>query len=242
MVRSAIQLYTLRDVDRPFDEVLERVAAAGFEAVEFAYRVPDEDPGAVADTMDDVGLEPAGAHVGIDSLDEDFRDTVDFYDRLGVENVVIPWLDADHFESETAVAAAADRLADLGEDLADEGMRLHYHNHDHEFVALNGGTGFDAFVEATDCGIELDLGLALYAGDDVVRRLQDLGERSRLVHLKDFDVDAGESVPVGEGDLDLDGIAEAVADNDSDYLIYEFEGEDPLATLDVAAERTNDLC
>ncbi|MFB6074321.1 MAG: sugar phosphate isomerase/epimerase family protein [Haloarculaceae archaeon] len=242
MVRSAIQLYTLRNVDRPFTEVLELVADAGFDGVEFAYRVTDEDPEEVRATLEETGLAVAGAHVGIDGLEDDFAETVAFYEELGVENVVIPWLDPENFESDAAVADAAERVEAVGERLADRDLSLHYHNHDHEYTDLDGETGWDAFIDATSCGIELDLGLALAAGDDVIERLRSLGERSALVHLKDYDVSAGHSVPVGEGDLDLDAVAEAVADNDSDWLIYEYEGEDPLATLETAAERTNDLC
>ncbi|WP_415379709.1 sugar phosphate isomerase/epimerase family protein [Halosimplex sp. TS25] len=242
MTRSAVQLYTLRDVDRPFSEVLELVADAGFDGVEFAYRVTDADPDAVGETLDETGLEVAGAHVPIDELEDDFEETVAFYDELGVENVVVPWLDAEHFESVEAVEAAAARLAKLADELSAHGMALHYHNHDHEFTDLGDETGFDAFVDETSFGIELDLGLALAAGDDVVERLHALGDRSQLVHLKDYDVEAGESVPVGEGDLDLNGIADAVAANDSEWLIYEYEGADPLASLERAGSRTNDLC
>jgi len=241
MTRSAIQLYTLRNVDRPFTEVLELVADAGFEGVEFAYRVTEADTDEVLATLESTGLDVAGAHVGIDQLEEDFEETVAYYDELGVEHVVVPWLDAEHFESVAAVEAAAARLATLADDLAERGMTLHYHNHDHEYTDLGEETGFDAFLDETEFGIELDLGLALAAGDDVVERLRSLGDRSRLVHLKDYDAAAGESVPVGEGDLDLDGIADAVADNDSEWLIYEYEGADPLASLERAGERTNDL-
>ncbi|MFB6139068.1 MAG: sugar phosphate isomerase/epimerase family protein [Halosimplex sp.] len=241
MTRSAIQLYTLRNVDRPFTEVLELVADAGFEGVEFAYRVTDEDPDDVRAALEATGLDVAGAHVGIGGLEDDFEETVAFYDDLGVEHVVVPWLDAEHFESVEAVEAAAARLERLADDLADRGMELHYHNHDHEFTDLGDETGFDAFVDETEFGIELDLGLALAAGDDVVARLRSLGERSTLVHLKDYDVAAGESVPVGEGDLDLEGVSDAVADNDSEWLIYEYEGEDPLESLERAGSRTNDL-
>jgi len=255
MTRAAVQLYTLRNVDQPFTDVLERVADAGFDGVEFAYRVTEADPDEVVATLEQTGLDAAGAHVGADSLEGDFEETVAFYERLGVENVVVPWLDAEQFQSREAVAATAERLGTLDDRLADRGMTLHYHNHDHEYVPLDAGdgdsegdagdageTGFDAFVAATDCGVELDLGLALHAGDDVVARLRSLGDRSDLVHLKDFDTAAVESVPVGEGDLDLDGIAAAVAENDSDWLVYEYEGADPLASLDAAAERTSELC
>ncbi|WP_436929902.1 sugar phosphate isomerase/epimerase family protein [Halosimplex halobium] len=241
MTRSAIQLYTLRNVDCPFTEVLELVADAGFDGVEFAYRVTEAEADDVLATLEETGLDVAGAHVGIDRLEDDFEETVAYYDELGVEHVVVPWLDAEHFASAEAVEAAAARLAKLVDDLAERGMTLHYHNHDHEYTDLDGRTGFDAFLDGTEIPIELDLGLALAAGDDPVARLRALGERSRLVHLKDYDVDAGESVPVGEGDLDLAGIADAVADNDSEWLIYEYEGADPLASLERAADRTNDL-
>ncbi|WP_123535082.1 sugar phosphate isomerase/epimerase family protein [Halosimplex salinum] len=241
MTRSAVQLYTLRDVDRPFTEVLELVADAGFEGVEFAYRVTEADPDAVRATLDETGLDVAGAHVGLDALEDDFDETVAFYDDLGVDHVVVPWLDAEHFESVAAVEAAAARLAKLADELSAHGMALHYHNHDHEYTDLGDRTGFDAFVDETSFGIELDLGLALAAGDDVVERLHALGDRSRLVHLKDYDVDAGESVPVGEGDLDLDAVADAVDENDSEWLIYEYEGANPLDSLERAGSRTNEL-
>jgi len=94
MTRPAIQLYTLRDVDRPFTEVLELVADAGFEGVEFAYRVTEADPAAVVETLDVTGLDVAGAHVGLDRLEESFDETVDRYEELGVENVIVPWIDA----------------------------------------------------------------------------------------------------------------------------------------------------
>jgi len=244
MTRPAIQLYTLRTVDRPVIELLELVADAGFEGVEFAYRITDEetDVDAVLETLEATGLDAASAHVPIEALEDDFAETVAFYDDLGVEHVVVPWLDADHFASSGAIADAATRLESLAADLAEHGMTLHYHNHDHEYTDLDGRTGFDAFVEATDLPIELDLGLALAARDDVVERLRSLGERSRLVHLKDYDAAAGKSVPVGEGDLDLDGIAEAVTTNDSEWLIYEYEGADPVETLERAAARTSDCC
>lgn len=242
MTRSAIQLYTLRDVDRPFTELLGLIADAGFDGVEFAYRVTEADPDELVATLGKTDLDVAGAHVGIGDLEGDFQGTIALYEQLGVENIVVPWLGVDCFESYDAVDATVERLAVLEELLADYGMDLHYHNHDHEYTNLDEEAGFDAFIDATDFGIELDLGLALNGGDDPVDRLRSLGERSQLVHLKDFDVDAGESVPAGEGDLDLESVAAAVNDNDTDWLIYEFEGEDPLASLAQGSERTNNLC
>jgi sugar phosphate isomerase/epimerase len=242
MPRPAIQLYTLRDVDRPFTEILELVADAGFEGVEFAYRVTEEDPDDVVEALTETELEVAGAHVPVDALEEDFAETVTLYEKLTTDNVVVPWLDAEHFESHEAIDSAVERLERIDAELDEYGIEFHYHNHDHEYVDLNGETGWDVFLDRTAFGIELDLGLALFAGDDPVARLRQLGERSNLVHLKDFDVEAGESAPVGEGDLDLTGVADAAAENDSDWIVYEYEGEDPVDTLEDAAEAVRDLC
>jgi sugar phosphate isomerase/epimerase len=244
MPRPAIQLYTLRNVDRPFTDLLELVAEAGFDGVEFAGRVTEADPDAVVETLAETGLDVAGAHVGIEALEDDFEETVAVYDTFGVEHVVVPWLDAEHFASREAVAAAADRLSAVESRLDDRAKTLHYHNHDHEFVDLNGQTGFDAFVEATTCGIELDLGWALSAGEDPAAFLRSLGPRARLVHCKDaaLDADADASAPLGAGDLDLDSIGAAVTDVDPEWLIYEYEGADPLATLERSATRTRALC
>lgn len=241
MVRSAIQLYTLRQVDRPFTEILERVAAAGFEGVEFAYRVPDEDPEVVVDTLDATGLDVAGAHVGIEALEDDVEETVAFYDSLDCEDIVVPYLDEQYFGSHEGVAEVVERLDGLDDALVGTGMNLHYHNHHHEYRDLNGETGFDAFVEASDVGIELDLGLALLGGDDPVARLEALGDRASLVHLKDVDVESGESVPVGQGDLDVIGCADVFRENGGEWMIYEYAGENPLASLDDAAATVNGL-
>ena len=242
MPRAAIQLYTLRDVDLPFDDLLRRVADAGFEGVEFAYRVTEEDPEAVVDTLDETGLDVAGAHVGIEGLEEDLEEAVAFYEALGCEDVVVPWLGASCFDSPEAVAATVERLSTIESDLEDRGIDLHYHNHDHEFVDLDGRFGFDLFVEESEIGIELDLGSALLGGDDPVVRLEDLGDRAPLVHLKDVDCEAGESVPVGEGDLDVAACAETFREQGGEWLIYEYEGENPLDSLDEAAATVRENC
>ncbi|RQG94249.1 sugar phosphate isomerase/epimerase family protein [Natrarchaeobius chitinivorans] len=241
MVKSAIQLYTLRNVDLPFDGLLEHVADAGFGGVEFAYRVIDEDPAAVRGTLEETGLEAAGAHVPIESLEDEFDDTVAFYGTIGCDEFVVPWLDEEHFSSRDRLEDAIDRLATLEDRLADRGVDLHYHNHDHEYVDLEGGPGFHAFVDESEIDLELDLGFVLKAGDDPVELLRSVGDRCRLAHVKDVDTESGELVRVGTGDLDLEGCADAFRDGGGEWLIYEYEGEDPLASLPDAAATMDEL-
>ncbi len=235
-----IQLYTLRSVDLTVPELIERVGEAGYEGVEFAYRVHEEHPDVIRDALEDNGVAPLGAHVGIDDLEEDFDDLVAFYSAIGCSELVVPWLGAEHFETDEAVEAAVERLNEMAWRLEEHDMTLHYHNHHHEYVDRNGHTAFDRFVEASSFPIELDAGLARLGGDDPIDRIHSLGDRCRLLHVKDVDEAAGESVPLGAGDLDAAGVVEAFTGVGGEWLIYEYEGEDPLETLAASAEQLRD--
>jgi len=236
-------MYTLRDVPLSFDGLLARVAEAGFEGVEFAYRVPEEDPDAVRRRLADVGLDAASAHVPIGKLEGgDAEPTREAYARIGCDDIVVPGLDAEYFRSETGIGRAVDRLDAAGSRLDAAGTELHYHNHDHEYADVDGRAGFLRFIEASDVSLELDVGFLKLAGDDPVERIDAVGDRCRLLHLKDVDLDAGKSVPLGEGDVDLEAVAAAFRRNGGEWLIYEYEGADPLATLGGAADRLRELC
>jgi len=241
MARTAIQLYTLRDVDSDLEDLLEIVSDAGFDAVEFAGRETNYEPEEVATMLSRTGLEAAGAHVGIETLEEDPGGTIERYEAMGCTDLVVPWLDPEHFESQEAVAAAATKLAAVSEALTGSDCTLHYHNHTQEFNEIEGGNSWDAFVAATEIGIELDVGHVARAGHDPVERLRALGDRAELVHFADVNVEADESVPLGEGDVDLEACAEAAHEVGADWFIYEYEGEEPMATLDTVAQRLMNL-
>ncbi|WP_248515293.1 sugar phosphate isomerase/epimerase family protein [Salinarchaeum laminariae] len=241
MAKTAIQLYTLRDVDLPFDELLEAVADAGFDGVEFAYRVPDEDPEAVRAVLDETGLEAAGAHIHLEDLEDDFEETLEFYETLGVSDFVVAWLDEEYFTSREGLDDAIERLSAADDRLAEHGHTLHYHNHDQEYSDFDGEPGFFTFIDESEFGLELDLGFVLLGGDDPAERLRAVGDRCSLAHVKDVDVDAGHSVPVGSGDVDIEAAAEAFGDIGGEWLIYEYEGDDPLASLEDASATMRDL-
>jgi len=241
-MQTAIQLYTLRDAETPYLELLADVADAGFEGVEFAYRVEEADAADVRETLDAEGLAPAAAHVPIEELEDDFEAVADRASALGYENLVVPWLDPAHFESVAAVEATAERLDDLAEAAAGAGLRLHYHNHDQEFADTEQGTAFHVLAELTeDLRFELDAGWALAAGIDPVSLLRQYGERVSLVHAKDVALDDGpvsavdfepdDLPPLGEGDLDVEAVVDAACDVDAEWLIYEHdEPTDPETT------------
>lgn len=84
----------------------------------------------------------------------------------------------------------AQRLNEGGAALAAAGVRLAYHNHNAEFVAVEEGrSALDLIMDHTDpalVDLDLDVGWAKAAGIDPVHVLQRHRARIALVHLKDL--------------------------------------------------------
>jgi sugar phosphate isomerase/epimerase len=234
MARTAIQLYTLREIDEPLPAVLREIAETPLEGIEFAHRVADADTKAVVETLEETGLEVAAAHVDLDALETDYENTIARYGELGCRDLVVPWLDPPHFESEETVAKAAGRLNEVAARLSEDGFSLHYHNHDQEFINYGERTAMDELLEQTDesVGFELDLGWANAGGADPIALLERYGDRISHVHFADADTESMACVELGEGDLDIETCVEAVRMAGVEWYIYEYdEPADPVESL-----------
>ena len=234
MARSAIQLYTLRTVETQIPELLTEVSNAGYEGVEFAHRVSEADTDAVRTALNETGLESAAAHVGIDRLEDDLEDTIEFYRSLDCEHIVVPWLDPEAFETVDAIEKTADRLQSVAESVESHGMRFSYHNHDHEFVRVDGETAFDRLADATTAPVnfELDCGWVTVGGADPAELLDRLDERISLVHISDAD-ESGTPTEIGDGVLDVTACADAADRAGVEWAIYEHD--DPADAMASAA-------
>jgi sugar phosphate isomerase/epimerase len=237
-MQSAIQLHSLRDVDESVPALLDRVGATNFAGVEFATRVDEASPADVATRLGETGLVPVAAQVPIEDLEDDVGAVVERATAIGYDDVVVPWLDPEHFATVDAVEDAADRLSVLAGRLAEEGLTLYYHNHDQEFQETEDGPAIHVLADrAPDVGLQVDTGCVLLAGEDPVDFLRLYEDRISLVHLKDVSPGSEEYAALGEGDLDLDGVARAARDADADWLIFESgDPEDPLAELERASD------
>jgi sugar phosphate isomerase/epimerase len=251
MAQTAINLYSVRELDEPMLDILDRVADAGYDGVQFSGGLRDASPDEVKEKLEETGLEPTGAHVGIDDLEHDLESTREIYqETLGCDSAVVPYLSADHFGTVEAVEHTAGRLTSLGHRLSSADWALHYHNHAHEFIELEaderGRNGFERFIDSSNkVGIELDVGWVLYGGEDPVELIEAYGDRMDLIHMKDVDVDAERDDcfrEIGDGDVDMQACADAAREAGASWLIYEHDApEDPAATIDAGAEYLNSL-
>jgi sugar phosphate isomerase/epimerase len=142
---------------------------------------------------------------------------------------------------------AADFLNRQGEALSKQGLRLAHHNHGADFAPLAGGTnGFRILVERTDprlVDFELDLGWAASAGQDIGALWKLVGERVRLVHLKDTKRPATKNVmdlastDAGTGIVPWREVADLVAHARVEHMFVEHE--EPFATTPMDAARND---
>src|SRR4051794_39743585 len=129
-MQVAVQLYTLRHrLEQDLEGTLAQLAEAGGHEGELAglYGRSAAEMGAA---LDAAGLVAIAAHVRL----EDFEGFMDDARALGVQTLVVPWVQPP----ETAAAAdeTVERLVAASELASGAGLGFAYHNHDFEFRAL----------------------------------------------------------------------------------------------------------
>ncbi len=224
-VPVGVQLYSLREqaaVD--FPGVLERLGSKGFVGVEFAgfYGLSSSEVGRA---LDRAGLEVASAHVGLAEADE-FAAALDDHAAIGCDTVVIPAAFDPGFGDLDKVKGTADLVNAANEIARARGITLGYHNHYWELAPLDDGRpALLHFFEhvASDVIAEVDIYWAQIGGSDPAAIVTELGERCRLLHVKDGPGDdrASANVAVGDGAIDTPGVLAAAAS--AQWHLVEFD-------------------
>jgi sugar phosphate isomerase/epimerase len=186
--RIGVQLYTVRDaVQRDLEGTLARVAAIGYQEVEFAGYA-GRTAAEVRDAVRRAGLSAPSAHVPLAALGQGWNRVLDDAHTVGHRYLVIPWLDEKDRPNLDAYRRIADRLNRAGEAASRAGLRLAYHNHAFEFTRMENRLPYDVLLEATDPAhvlLELDLYWITKGGQDPLAYFARWPGRFRLVHVKD---------------------------------------------------------
>ena len=203
--RIGVQLYTVRDaMQESVERTLERVAAIGYSEVEFAGYY-DRSPQQIRNVLDVNGLSAPAVHVPLETLENDWQETVDFAATIGHRYLVAPWIAPADRTSLDDYRSFAERFNYFGERASAAGFIFGYHNHDFEFEPLDGRIPFDLLVEETDPALvkfEMDLYWIIKAGADPSAYFRNQSGRFPLVHVKDKSVD-GSWADVGAGTIDF---------------------------------------
>jgi sugar phosphate isomerase/epimerase len=239
-MQTAINLWSLRNVEATLPELIARVGEAGYDGVQISGGLRDAAPEDARRACEDAGLAPLPAHVGSEDLGDGFDATVETYRTVGCPGLVLPYLPPERFASESAAVETAADLADLADRLAGAGLKFHYHNHDAEFQDVGDGPAFDVLLDRTDVAIELDVGWVRAAGYDPVAYLERLDGRVDVVHMRDVDAD-GEDCVLGEGVVDMPACADAARAAGAEWFVHERVDPEYPASVDHGAAFLADL-
>ena len=211
---AALQLYTVRDLTaKDFAGTMKKVAGIGYKYVELAGYGNLGNAKAARKALDDAGLKACSGHYAIDVLEKNVEQVVADAQVLGIDTVVCPFLPEDRRRDAKAYEAVAKSLQEAGSQLHGHGLILCYHNHAFEFDKFGGKTGLDILYENTPAHLvaaEIDCYWVQFAGVDPVEQINKLGDRVRLLHLKD--IAKGEEkrfAPVGTGVMKYEPILAA---------------------------------
>jgi len=219
----AIQLYTLREqAAEDLPGLIERLGKIGFQGVETFFS--DADPRALGGWIRDAGMRVTSAHAM--PLGDGAEAALDAVAELGAPTVVVPAIGPERFATRDDVCSVAEELSRASEAARRRGLALGYHNHFWEWTELADGTlAYDLLFAEADPAVlaELDVYWAQVAGQDPAALVRQLGDRARLLHMKDGPADEPGSAmtAAGEGVVDLAAIAAAATT--ADWHIVELD-------------------
>ncbi|HBE13505.1 MAG TPA: sugar phosphate isomerase/epimerase, partial [Clostridiales bacterium] len=185
----ALQLYSVRtELKQDFYGVLEQVKAMGYDGVEFAGLM-GENPEKVKKALGSLGLTALSAHVPLADFLADTTGVLKELKQLGVQYAVVPYLPPQRRPNGGDFEETIRQIRQVGEAVASSGLMLLYHNHDFEFVKIDGQYALDMLYDAIPASLlqtELDTCWVRVGGEDPVAYLKKYTGRAPVVHIKDY--------------------------------------------------------
>jgi sugar phosphate isomerase/epimerase len=226
-VPVALILYTLREqLKADYAGTIRRIAQMGYSAVEYCS-VEGASAGTARALCGDSGLAIISAHMPA-PVGDDASKILDDFQALGCQWLVCGrWKAA--FESPDAVKQSADIFNQAAANARSRNVRLALHNHWWEFQTVPGTNrlAYDILMDTLDSTIsfEIDTYWLTVAGQDPVATLARLGERVKLLHIKDGPCEIGKAMTaVGAGKMNFPPIIEAAPS--AQWLIVELDSCD----------------
>lgn len=193
--------YGFRTVD------LVSFAAYGYEGSPLAKMSAKE----ILGPMNDAGITAENCQYEFSELHDTYADKVKLSHELGLKNIVCAPA-PQHMKTADDWKWQATQLNELGKKLKSDGFLLGYHNHEIEFVPVDGGRiPYDVLMAETNPKLvwfQMDVGNLTFGGANALDYLTRYRGRYFSMHAKDFKP-GKMSVPVGQGILDWPKIFEA---------------------------------
>ncbi len=240
----ALQVYSVRgDAKADLKGTLEKIKTMGYDGIELAG-LYDYTPEDIKAMCEEIGLVPISAHVPYLTMVADAKAVLSQYAAIGCKFVAVPYLTPEYRPGTDLFPEVIENVKKIGKTAKELGMQLLYHNHDFEFIKLDGKYALDILydeVPAEYLQTELDVCWVNVGGEDPANYLKKYTGRAPVVHLKDFYGERSEDMyeligiekktpkkpgnfefrPVGSGLQNFPAILEAAEAASAEWLIVE---------------------
>lgn len=217
-----IQLYTLRNIiGGDVKGTMQKVADIGFKELEcYSYgngQIFGMPYGDFNSMIKDMGMKITSGHYSLglahpeqpSTITNGWEAAVADAKNIGQEYMVLAYLDQTERETIDQYKQTCEMLNKANETCKSAGIKLAYHNHEFEFVEIDGQIPYDVMLQELDPSIsmELDLYWITYAGKDPLAYFNQYPGRFHQWHVKDMDkANPKMQADVGSGAIDFKAI------------------------------------
>lgn len=259
-----LQLFTLfGQIEQDVKGSLQKVANAGYKEIESAFSMLPGFYGMTAKEFSayitSIGMNWTSHHAigapfkprpGFDSskmpkmlsLKNDTNEIIDSLAGSGVKYLVCANIPIDNKQE---IVEAVKILNQSGEAAKKAGLIFCYHNHDAEFKIIDGLRPFEVFAKEVPAELmkfELDLGWVTKAGIEPADLFKQHPGRFPLCHVKDFNKDFTEILPVGEGVIDYAKIFKSTSIGGLEHFFVEHDmAKNPYESIKTSRASLNKI-
>lgn len=251
-----LQLYTFRRLfgkdgnptasPTEIQGTLKSIAQVGFDHLEcfdykngFFYGIPYKEFNSM---VQDLGMRITSGHYKTGQVNPEWNGTmVNDWEKavqdakdIGQEYINIAWLAPEERDTIDGYKRVCELMNKANEVCLQAGVKLGYHNHEFEFIELEGQIPYDVMLQELDPSIimEMDLFWITNAGKDPFYYFNNYPGRFHQCHAKDMNkLDKARQVDIGTGAVDFKAIFEKKEQAGLKYIYLEQE-EYPVSELE----------
>ncbi len=240
----AVQVYSVRDAAAAdLYGTLKQIKEMGYDGVEFAG-LYGKKPAEIKAWCEELGLVPVSAHVPYLEMLQNPIGVLSAYKEIGCKYIAVPYLMPEHRPDHPNFPYVVDFIGTLCKAAKTLGMQMLYHNHDFEFLKVDGKYALEVLYDTVPAELlqtELDTCWVNVGGENPANYVRKYAGRAPVVHLKDFvgqksdnmyaliGIDENEEKkatafefrPVGSGVQDFPAILAAAQDAGAEWVVVE---------------------
>jgi len=224
-------------------ETLKKVSTIGFTEVEtFGFnngKFFGMTPMEFKNYLQELNITTPSGHYMPDQIKTDWNKTVDAAAEAGQKYMMCAYI-LPNERTLDDYKKFIDMFNQAGETCKKAGIQFGYHNHDFEFLNVEGQIPYDMILKGTDpklVQMELDLYWTAFAGQDAVTLFKNNPGRFPAVHMKDMaKTKTREFAEVGMGSIDFQRILNAgkVAGIKHLFVEQDVTKQPPLEAIEIS--------